>query len=132
MDANRKTRNSKIPNKELEIPFDIAKLGSKDDPCFGKHYDLNADECQRCGDIEICTIATQQNLNILRGEVEENQPFKDITDGADKENERLLKLDNDIQKYVNKLKKVGKGPIEIKILTKKKFNLTKGEITKYL
>ena len=122
MEEIRKSRNSKIPNKKLEIPFDISKLGSKDDPCFGKHYDLNAEECQRCGDIEICAIATGQNLNISRKVIEETQPFKDIESNNEGE----------IKDYIKGLKKKGKGNTEIKILTAKRFSINKKEITKYL
>ena len=125
MEEFRKSRNSKIPNNKLEIPYDISKLGSKDDPCFGKHYDLNAEECQRCGDIELCAIAIQQNLTIQRTIVEESQPFKDI-------NEKSVNKEEEIKTYIKKLKAADKTKTEIKVKLRKKFDLNKTEITKYL
>jgi hypothetical protein len=121
----RKSRNSKVRNNKLEIPFDISKLGSKDDPCFGKHYDLNAPECQRCGDIELCAIAIQQNLTIIRGEIEQTQPFKDLE-------ETKIKGKDKIQTRVDELKKKGKGPVIIRIKICKEFNISKKKALKYL
>lgn len=62
--------------KPLDLPFD--KLGSDDDPCFGKHNDPTAPECGRCGDSEICAIVQSQKAHLTRKKIESESEFKDI------------------------------------------------------
>lgn len=62
----------------LMIPIDISKIGSVDDPCFGKLYDGNEKPCQRCGDSELCIIAMGQNNHSKRKQIESKNRFKDI------------------------------------------------------
>jgi len=59
------------------ISADIFKLGSSDDPCFGKLHDLTDSVCRRCGDNELCQAVMAQNLHKTRNEVEKTQAFKD-------------------------------------------------------
>jgi len=59
------------------ISADIFKLGSSDDPCFGKLHDLTDSICRRCGDNELCQAVMAQNLHKTRNEVEKTQAFKD-------------------------------------------------------
>jgi hypothetical protein len=73
----RKSRDSNIREEVLLKPFDVTKLGSEDDPCFGKLYDLEEEECQYCGDHEFCGIAFTQRLKKLRQNQEKQIPMKD-------------------------------------------------------
>jgi hypothetical protein len=78
MNIKRKPR-TKLKNKiDLSKPVTIETLGTKDDPCFGKHYDIKAPECQSCGDCELCAIVTGQNNHIKRLEKEKSNAFKDL------------------------------------------------------
>lgn len=78
MKIKRKARS--VLNKKFDIlkPISIESLGTKDDPCFGKHYDIKAEECQRCGDCELCSIVVSQNNHIARAKVEKAGNFKDL------------------------------------------------------
>jgi hypothetical protein len=61
--AKRKSRDSGIPKGALLLPFNVLDFGDMTkDPCFGKLYDLNAEECQMCGDIEWCGTVFHQKL----------------------------------------------------------------------
>lgn len=60
------------------MPITLDQLGTDDDPCFGKHYDSSAPECQRCGDSELCLIKQAQLNSLTRAKIEEQQRFKDI------------------------------------------------------
>lgn len=79
--ARRKPRQTASENNSLYPlePFDVTKLGTEDDPCFGKHNDPKAPECQRCGDFEFCSIVTAQNLRKLRVKKEKEIPYKDMS-----------------------------------------------------
>lgn len=69
---------------------DINILGGPDDPCFGKLYSLDASECNRCGDNEICAIVTAQLNHSRRSKLEAKGNFKDLEE-VDYEVERFLK-----------------------------------------
>jgi len=57
----RKSRNRSLPPNAFLVPISIHDFGDFDkDPCFGKHYDLIAPECQACGDLEFCAVVTAQ------------------------------------------------------------------------
>lgn len=79
--AKRKSRKKVVKKvdttKPLE-PFDITQFGTDDDPCFGKHYDLTADECKICGDCTVCAIVYNQQTEKLRTKEEKNHRFKDL------------------------------------------------------
>lgn len=79
---NRKARKE-LAKKNLDLtkPITLEQLGSGEDPCFGKHYDPRAAECNRCGDSELCAIALAQNNHINRLKVEKKMPMKDVEEG---------------------------------------------------
>lgn len=63
---------------DLLTPITIDQLGTKDDPCFGKHYSITAPECQRCGDCELCAIVMGQKNHIKRAKEEKKNSYKDL------------------------------------------------------
>jgi hypothetical protein len=76
----RKSRNKLAKDKSIDVmvPLQFDKLGTQDDPCFGKLHDPKADECGSCGDSELCAIAQSQKLHFKRKEIEDKQDFKDL------------------------------------------------------
>lgn len=74
----RKPRKNLIRGANLLVPFDIEKIGNNEDPCFAKLYAPATEECSRCGDNEICAIATMQKNHIKRAEIESKGNFKDM------------------------------------------------------
>lgn len=80
MGKQRKSRNNLSTKSDVDImkPIPLELIGTVDDPCFGKLNDPNAEECNRCGDCELCAIIQSQNLHVKRKAVEEKQPFKDM------------------------------------------------------
>lgn len=80
-EKKRKSRNRLAGSFDTLKPLlleDIYKLGTENDPCFGKLYDPKAPECQRCGDNEICAITFGQNNHKLRDKAEKNMAFLDL------------------------------------------------------
>lgn len=69
---------SKKKNLDLTKPLPIDILGSESDPCFAQFNDPEADECQRCGDCEICAIVQSQNMHLKRSKIESKKQFKDV------------------------------------------------------
>ncbi len=80
MKKERKSRTKLSKDTDIDImkPISLELIGTADDPCFGKLNDPNADECNRCGDCELCAIVQSQKLHVKRKEIEDKQPFKDI------------------------------------------------------
>lgn len=116
----RKARN-KINKERIDMtkPIDITIFGTDEDPCFGKHYDNKAPECQRCGDSEICSIIYMQKQNLLREKIEEETKFKDITNEVEP-----LQIKRKTSKYIrSRLKKVSR----IKLASL--YNYVKNEYT---
>jgi len=75
----RKSRKRSVEPDTFLAPIDIKDFGDPDkDPCFGKLYDLNANECQVCGDFELCAIAFSQNLQKKRLVAETETKAKDL------------------------------------------------------
>jgi hypothetical protein len=74
----RKPRNKMSKKFDTLKPITIDQLGTKDNPCFGKHHSISAPECQRCGDAELCAIVVSQKNHIKRAEQEATKNFKDI------------------------------------------------------
>ncbi len=74
----RKIRDSKVPEEALLRPFDVAKFGSEDDPCFGKLYSLSEEACLVCGDHEICAIVFANLAHTKRVENEKANPTLDL------------------------------------------------------
>ena len=113
----RKTRDSKVPDEKLLKPIDVFNLGGEDD-CFGYEYDLNADECQECGDFELCAIKFQQTMHQKRKQIEDTSSFKDLKEPA-------LITNFELNSYVKKKLKKGMKPTKIAIMAAKKFNTEK-------
>ena len=114
--AKKKKDKLKEVRKELETgdilePIDITKLGSGQDPCFGKHYDLSTQECKMCGDSELCCIKFTALMGKTRKELEAETKFKDL--------EPLVDIEG-CKKYYRKLvrEKLGKKEILDKLQSK--------------
>lgn len=73
----KKPKNRKI---DYMRPLTLKDFGTDKDPCFGKHYDLKAEECSRCGDYEACSIVTQTRMINEMNRQEEKHPFKDTAE----------------------------------------------------
>jgi hypothetical protein len=78
--VKRKPRNVMAKKVDILAPIDLTKLGTEEDPCFGKYFDPRTPECSRCGDSEICAIKMQQLNHIRRDKLEEKGNFKDLED----------------------------------------------------
>lgn len=88
--ARNKVDKDKIDFMKPVLITDIGILGGPDDPCFGKLYSLDAAECNRCGDNEICAIVTAQLNHTRRSKVESKGAYKDLEE-VDNEVESFLK-----------------------------------------
>lgn len=126
---NRKARED-IKKKDFDLskPINVLGMGSDDDPCFGKHYDLVSPECRACGDSEFCIVANSQNLKSRGITVSSQQRFKDIEE-ADKE---LTKKRKKAKKLIKEYQ--GRGLKKFKILIKvsEEINLPKSEVKQLL
>lgn len=79
MDNRVSHKKQKMTDIDLSKPLDINIIGSKDDPCFGKHHSLTASECRVCGDSEVCSIITGQLVNSAkRSKAHREGRFKDL------------------------------------------------------
>jgi hypothetical protein len=75
----RKARTKVVKEVDFSEPIlNIEILGSKDDPCFGKLFKPDAEECMRCGDSEVCSIVVGQMSHIQRKLIEKEGNFKDL------------------------------------------------------
>lgn len=118
----REPRDSGIKKKVLLTPFDVTKFGGPEDPCFGRELDLNADECQICGDVEICQIAMMQGAHAVRLQLEKENTYKD------QEEVEMVELE-EARQFVNEKVLAGWGNTRIKVVLQKKFKtLTKQQI----
>ena len=116
-----KGKKQKLPTLSKQsplIPIDVTTLGSDQDVCFGKAYDLSTKECKLCGDSELCCIKMSQ-LNITRKELEAKNHYKDL---------ETLEDVKGIQKYIRGLKRKGKTRKEIVEKTSIKFEVPKKDI----
>lgn len=59
-------------------PIDLESIGDNGDPCFGQKYDLTTDECQMCGDSELCCIKFAAMMGKTRKALEEENNYKDL------------------------------------------------------
>ena len=121
--AKKKKDKLKEVREELETgdilePMDITKLGSGNDPCFGKHYDLSTKECKMCGDSELCCIKFTALMGKTRKELEAETQFKDL--------EPLIDMEG-CKKYYRKLVREKLGKKEILDKLQGKFELTRKE-----
>ena len=121
--AKRKSREQTYEDHQLLVPLDLEAMGTADDPCFGKLFDLTHDACRSCGDSAICSIVLSQMANIQRKTIEAETRFKDIElDQADPNQE--------LKDYLLKL--IGKGKKRSLTIIKasKKFDMDKKEVRK--
>lgn len=107
------------PDDFLE-PIDITQFGGKDDPCFGKHYNLSAPECKRCGDSGLCGLVFGQNQNVQRQLLEKENRFKDL----EKDEVKTTPLDS----WVKSKKEEGLKRTEIIKIAKRTYGSTREEI----
>lgn len=114
-----KKKKEKQEEPDLLKPLDIFELGGDKDPCFGKLYDLTTDECKRCGDSELCAIATAQNMKAVRGKIEKVTEFKDINNEIG---------DNKLRKFIERRKDKGYSLARIKKLAIKKLGADSKQI----
>lgn len=87
-----------ITKQDPLVPINLDTIGTNNDPCFGKSYDLSTKECKLCGDSELCALKMSQNLKISRKELEDKNHYKDL--------ETLLDIPA-IKKYIRSLKRKG-------------------------
>lgn len=112
--AKKKKKNLPVISNVF-VPTNVFDtIGTKEDECFGKEYDLSTQECKRCGDSEICAVCFAQFMNKTRKEVEEENNFKDMETTVDP---------SKIKKYMRGLKRKGKLKKEIIHSSMNKFNL---------
>lgn len=121
--AKKKKDKLREVRKELETgdifePMDITKLGSGNDPCFGKNYDLSTKECKMCGDSELCCIKFTALMGKTRKELEAETKFKDL--------EPLVDIEG-CKKYYRKLVRDKLGKKEILDKLQNKFELSRKE-----
>jgi len=109
----------------MEPLIDLTKLGTEDDPCFGKLHDLNAPECIRCGDNEFCQIVKSQRQHLLRAKESETTTFLD-------EEEATIVTNQELQDFVKRSVKKNKSDSFILRLGKKKYSGTEEEIQKLI
>jgi hypothetical protein len=110
-ERKRKARRELVKTTDVTKPviFPLEKIGTDEDPCFGKFNDPRHPICQKCGDIEICAIAMGQLNHIKRLMIEEKSSFKDV------EETKIPPMDPqkiriEIKKAIKDL--IKRGPIE--------------------
>ena len=120
MAEKRKNRQTpELQSIDKLEPIDVSILGTDEDPCFGKLYDLTTEECHRCGDSEFCAIKMAQTMKLKRGEIESKQKFLDIDEEV--KTDDLIENLNDIKKMMRKKKRLGKSYLLIKKSILKKY-----------
>jgi hypothetical protein len=102
-------------------PIDLSILGTDDDPCFGKLYNLSEDECQRCGDSEFCAIKMAQTQKVKRTEIESTQRFLDIEEEGGKDIDDVTDSLTVVRKVIRRKIRLGKTYIEIQSSINKKY-----------
>ena len=123
----RKERNQLSKKVDITKPLDvleIEKLGTDDDPCFGKLHDLTEDACKRCGDSHICQIVFNGKTKAMRDDIESKNRFKDLELDKNEINT------GEIKKFIKS--KLSKGVISLKIVKQlqNKFGIEKQEARK--
>lgn len=92
----REPRKEPKEHKQLDrmIPFNYEQLGTVNDPCFGKGFDLKAKECKRCGDCEVCSIVTSQQMLKAVALQEKKHSFKDVEEAklVTEQNEKIATI----------------------------------------
>jgi len=118
----RKSRSRTLPPSAFLRPIHIQDLGDPEkDPCFGKHYDLTAVECQSCGDSEYCAVVLAQRLRSERTLEEKKGRRLDLEMG-----DQIR--ESDIKKFYEGLKSDGESSLKAFKRTRVKFNLSKDKL----
>ena len=110
---------------DLLTPVTIEQLGTKNDPCFGKHYSISAPECQRCGDCELCAIVQMQKNTVARAKEEKENSYKDL------ENPKVLSKKEVRPKIVARILELVKGAGKNGISDDIVFDDIKGAFSKF-
>lgn len=121
MAKKRKPKKKATKGINTLEPIDLAKVGTADDPCFGKLYDLSTEECKRCGDSELCCTVFSQSMDKARKKFEKSNRVKDMELTEPKVNEALAK-------WVKEKKDEGLKRSEVIKKAKKTFGSTREEI----
>lgn len=119
----REPHKKKLYKVNIMKPIIASELGSENDPCFGKHYSIKADECLRCGDADVCSIICQNQIHREIEKQASKGKFLDIEE-AELVEAQNKKLETLIRKRAQKAE--GKWVSFDKLITivKEKFNLT--------
>jgi len=116
-----KDRKARKATEDIDFlkPINLSIIGTADDPCFGKQYNLSVKECKRCGDSELCGVVFSQHMQKERNKIQKKKRFKDI------------ELDKpDLTKWVAMKKKEGLKRFQIIKIAKKTFGVTSKDIKK--
>lgn len=106
----RKPRDKDQKTVDLTKPIvGIEKFGTVNDPCFAKLYDPRTDECSRCGDCELCSIALGQMNHKLRQETESTHAYKDLEEAEIQSKDDPIVLRKEIRKRIKEMTKQAKG-----------------------
>lgn len=108
-----------LENHDPLIPIPFDQIGSINDICFGKSYDLTTKECKMCGDSELCALKMSQTLRISRKKLEEQNNYKDLD---------VLEDTKGIQKYIRNLIRKGKSRKEISDMATHKYEVPRPRI----
>ncbi len=122
----RQPRKVAIKSKpDFLKPIDVTVFGGPEDPCFGKHYDVNAKECGECGDSELCIIALAHSAKLQRAEIEAKTPLKDLENFKPHPSSERA-----IQRYILKKKDSGLSIPRIVKRVAKRYNKSEEEAKK--
>lgn len=116
--SKRKARNkaiNKVDTTKPLIGIDLFKLGSENDPCFGKLYDPKDDICRRCGDIEVCAIAYSQNNHKLRKKAETTFTAMDMEEMEIDKMSDTLKAKKLIRRLINNHKVISIDNLKLQV-----------------
>lgn len=117
----KKSKVGDLLNHDPLEPFDLSKIGTDKDPCFGKGYNLTTKECRMCGDSELCCLKMSQTLGKTRKQLEDENHYKDL---------EVLEDVKAIKKYIRNLKRKGFDRKEIVNKTSKKYEVPSKMIRK--
>lgn len=76
--SGERTARPQTPGLNLLYPINLDKIGTEDDPCFGKQHDPKNEVCSRCGDCELCQIVFSNNMHKTRAKTESTQAYMDM------------------------------------------------------
>lgn len=120
----------KKESKSIDLfkPIDLARIGTPDDPCFGKEYDSRNTDCMNCGDVELCAIAMMQNNKIVRDSLAEKSDFKDLDEANFLDSEDEDKSKRLMKKYSER----GYKKEKVKRLLQKRLNIDEERVDKLI